>query len=71
MAAATIRGEHVDIVEWFEEHGVDPERWWAWVRRDQAYGDETEMFQPPHDKDIDEQMLVDLRRMLTGAGLAP
>ena len=34
-------------------------------------GDETETFQPPHDKNIDEQMLVDLRRMLTGAGLAP
>ena len=34
-------------------------------------GSETETFQPPRDKDIDEQMLVDLRRMLTGAGLAP
>jgi hypothetical protein len=34
-------------------------------------GDETETFQPPRDKDIDEQMLVDLRRMLSNAGLAP
>ena len=34
-------------------------------------GPETETFQPPRGKDIDEQMLVDLRRMLTGAGLAP
>jgi len=34
-------------------------------------GDETETFQPPRDKDIDEQMLVDLRRMLKNAGLAP
>ena len=34
-------------------------------------GSETEVFQPPHDKDIDEQMLVDLRRMLTNAGFAP
>ena len=34
-------------------------------------GSETEVFDPPHDKDIDEQMLVDLRRMLTNAGFAP
>ena len=34
-------------------------------------GDETEVFQPPRDKDIDAQMLVDLRRMLSNAGLAP
>jgi hypothetical protein len=34
-------------------------------------GDETEVFEPPHGKDIDKQMIVDLRRMLSGAGLAP
>jgi hypothetical protein len=34
-------------------------------------GTETETFKPPSGKDIDEQMLVDLRRMLTGAGFAP
>ena len=34
-------------------------------------GSETEVFVPPHDKDIDEQMLVDVRRMLTNAGYAP
>jgi uncharacterized protein (TIRG00374 family) len=34
-------------------------------------GPETEIFQPPHEKDIDEQMLVDLRRMLANAGFAP
>ncbi len=34
-------------------------------------GDETEVFQPPRDKDIDTQMIVDLRRMLSNAGLAP
>jgi hypothetical protein len=34
-------------------------------------GPETETFQPPRGKDIDEQMIVDLRRMLTNAGLAP
>lgn len=34
-------------------------------------GDETEVLQPPHGKDIDQQTIVDLRRMLTRAGLAP
>jgi hypothetical protein len=31
-------------------------------------GAETDVFQPPRGKDIDEQMLVDLRRMLRDAG---
>ena len=34
-------------------------------------GDETEFLQPPHGKDVDPQMMVDLRRMLRRAGLAP
>ena len=34
-------------------------------------GPETEVFEPPRGKDIDEQTLVDLRRMLTQAGFAP
>jgi hypothetical protein len=34
-------------------------------------GLETEVLQPPRGKDIDQQMIVDLRRMLTNAGLAP
>lgn len=34
-------------------------------------GPETEVLHTPHGKDIDEQMVVDLRRMLTNAGLAP
>jgi hypothetical protein len=34
-------------------------------------GGETEVLQPPHGKDIDQQMIVDLRRMLRRAGLAP
>ena len=34
-------------------------------------GGETEVFAPPHGKDIDEQTLVDLRRMLTQAGFTP
>jgi hypothetical protein len=33
-----------------------------------ALGDETEVFDPPKDKDVDKQMIVDLRRMLTNAG---
>ena len=34
-------------------------------------GSETETFRAPHGKDIDAQMIVDLRRMLAGAGYTP
>jgi hypothetical protein len=34
-------------------------------------GGETEVLQPPRGKDIDAQMIVDLRRMLTSAGITP
>ena len=34
-------------------------------------GGETEVLQPPVGKDVDRQLLVDLRRMLTNAGLEP
>lgn len=34
-------------------------------------GGETEVLQPPANKDVDRQMIVDLRRMLTYAGLEP
>jgi hypothetical protein len=34
-------------------------------------GGQTEVLQPPHGKDIDQHMIVDLRRMLRRAGLAP
>jgi hypothetical protein len=34
-------------------------------------GSETESLHAPHDKDIDKQMVVDLRRMLAGAGYGP
>jgi hypothetical protein len=30
-----------------------------------------ETLQPPRGKDVDAQLIVDLRRMLTRAGLAP
>ena len=32
-------------------------------------GDELEVLDPPHGKDVDTQMLVDLRRMLRSAGI--
>jgi hypothetical protein len=34
-------------------------------------GGQTEILQPPAGKDVDRQMIVDLRRMLTNAGLEP
>jgi hypothetical protein len=34
-------------------------------------GPETEILRRPHGKDVDKQMVVDLRRMLTGAGISP
>ena len=37
-------------------------------RLEVTIGDETEVFDPPKDKDVDKQMIVDLRRMLTNAG---
>ncbi len=34
-------------------------------------GGETELLHRPHGKDVDTQMIVDLRRMLTRAGVVP
>jgi hypothetical protein len=34
-------------------------------------GGETQVLQPPDHKDLDRQLIVDLRRMLTNAGLQP
>jgi len=34
-------------------------------------GPETEVLTPPRGKDVDKQTLVDLRRMLEGAGFSP
>jgi hypothetical protein len=34
-------------------------------------GPELEFLEPPVGKDVDDQMVVDLRRMLRGAGYAP
>jgi hypothetical protein len=40
-------------------------------RLEVTLGGETEMLDPPRDKDVDTQMLVDLRRMLKRAGVSP
>jgi hypothetical protein len=34
-------------------------------------GGQTEVLRPPDGKDVDRQLIVDLRRMLTNAGLEP
>jgi hypothetical protein len=34
-------------------------------------GSQSEVIRPPHGKDVDPQLIVDLRRMLTNAGYAP
>jgi hypothetical protein len=34
-----------------------------------TFGDETEVLRPPRGKDVDAQLIVDLRRMLTAAGV--
>jgi hypothetical protein len=36
-----------------------------------SLGGEIEVLVPPHGKDVDTQMLVDLRRMVTSAGITP
>jgi hypothetical protein len=36
-----------------------------------ALGPEIEVLEAPRGKDIDQQLIVDLRRMLTNAGFAP
>jgi hypothetical protein len=38
---------------------------------DVRVGQEREFLEPPAGKDIDEQMVLDLRRMLSSAGYAP
>jgi hypothetical protein len=62
-------------VEWrrvrslLEAVGTDVEEHDARVRV--TLGGETEVFDRPNGKDVDTQMLVDLRRMLTRAGITP
>ena len=51
-----------DVATVTEEHNGK-----LWV----TLGGETEVLEPPRSKDVDTQMLVDLRRMLRRAGITP
>jgi hypothetical protein len=80
----TISNEHRDTLEKILRHPSSGNIEWRQVRslleavgtateEDNGklrvtLGGETEVLQPPHGKDIDQQMIVDLRRMLTRAG---
>jgi hypothetical protein len=82
-----VNSEHVDTVEKIFGHPASGNVEWRQVlslleavgtvterhngRVEVTLGDETEVLDPPKDKDVDTQMIVDLRRMLTGAGFAP
>ncbi len=84
---AAVNSEHADTVEKIFGHPSSGNVEWRQVlslleavgtvteqhngRVEVTLGDETEVFDPPKDKDVDTQMIVDLRRMLTGAGFAP
>jgi hypothetical protein len=81
--SADLDAEHRDTVEQIFNHGANVE--WRKVeslldavstvteehdgRLRVTLGDETETFDRPHDKDVDVQMLVDLRRMLSRVGI--
>ena len=83
----TVNAEHRDTLEKILDHPASGNVEWRQVRSlldavgtvtehhngrvEVTLGDETEVFDPPKDKDIDKQMIVDLRRMLTRAGLTP
>jgi hypothetical protein len=82
-----VDGEHVNTVEKIFGHPASGNVEWRQVlslleavgtvterhngRFEVTLGDETEVLDAPKDKDVDTQMIVDLRRMLTGAGFAP
>jgi class 3 adenylate cyclase len=82
-----VDSEHVNTVEKIFGHPASGNVEWRQVlslleavgtvterhngRVEVTLGDETEVFDPPKDKDVDAQMIVDLRRMLAGAGFAP
>ena len=87
MSAADLDHHHRDTLEKIFRHSSSGNIEWRQVRSlleavgttarlhngnfRVTLGRETEVFQPPSAKDIDEQMLVDLRRMLTNAGFGP
>ena len=80
-------GHHLATVEKIFGHPVSHNIQWHDVlsllqsvaavteQRDNRYtvtlGSETETFDAPRGHDIDEQQVVDLRRMLKGAGITP
>jgi hypothetical protein len=84
---AVVNSEHVDTVEKIFSHPSSGNVEWRQVlslleavgtvteqhngRIEVTVGEETEVLDPPKGKDVDAQMIVDLRRMLTGAGLGP
>ena len=84
---AAVNSEHADTVEKIFSHPSSGNVEWRQVlslleavgtvterhngRLEVTVGEETEVFDPPKGKDVDTQMIVDLRRMLTGAGFAP
>jgi hypothetical protein len=81
---ADLDSEHRDTLEKILNHPASGNIEWRQVRSlleavgtvtqehngklEITLGTETEVLQPPHGKDIDAQMIVDLRRMLTNAG---
>ena len=84
---AAVNAEHEDTLEKILNHPASGNGEWRQVRSlleavgtvtehdngrvEVTLGDETEVLDPPKDKDVDKQMIVDLRRMLTRAGFAP
>jgi hypothetical protein len=82
-----VSGRHRDILSQIFQHPVSHNIEWSKAlallesvgtveqRHDGRYkvhvGDETEIFDRPHGKDLTEQQVVDLRRMLHSAGLQP
>jgi hypothetical protein len=62
-------------IEWHEVTSLLEAVGTVTVRRDGKVavklGPELEFLEPPVGKDVDDQMVVDLRRMLRGAGYSP
>jgi hypothetical protein len=84
--AAAVNAAHEDTLEKILDHPASGNVEWRQVRSllkavgtvtehdngrvEVTLGDETEVFDPPKHKNVDKQMIVDLRRMLTRAGFA-
>jgi hypothetical protein len=85
--AARLNNRHRDTVEKIFSHPASSNIEWREVlslveaigtvsarhdgKLEVTLGPETEVLRPPHGKDVDVQMVVDLRRMLKQAGFAP